>query len=257
MEGARGRERIYSTRAIVLKRRDQGEADRVVTVYTPGLGKRTFLARGVRKPASRKAGHLEPFTYVNLLLAKGRTWDLITQAETVSSLRGLREDLERTAYGCYVAELVDAFTQEEDSHPEVFDLLLICLRQLEATDQLALTARWFELALLRLSGYQPQLFHCVQCGEALEPVTNYFAVARGGVLCPRHGEGQAGAEALDVGVLKVLRYLQTQPIEAAPQLGLTPARMRQIEKLLADYIRFVLERRLQSPEFIRVVKQTG
>lgn len=229
----------------------------MVTVYTPGLGKRTLLARGVRKPASRKAGHLEPFTHVNLLVARGRTWDLITQAETIYSFRGLREDLDRAAYGYYLTELVDVFTQEDDSQPEVFDLMLIGLRHLEETSQLGLAARWFELALLRLSGYQPQLFQCVQCGEALEPVTNYFSAARGGVLCPRHGEGQAGVEAIDVGGLKVLRYMQMQPYESVVQLDLTPVRVRQVERFLADYIKFVLERRLQSPDFIRVVREAS
>lgn len=257
MRPDRANERVYRTRALVLKRRDQGEADRVVTVYTPGMGKLVLLARGVRKPASRKAGHLEPFTHVDLVIARSRSWDLITQAETVYSHRRLREDLDRAAYGYYLVELIDAFTQEEDSHPEVFDLGLTGLRHLEETSQLGLTARWFDLSLLRLSGYQPQLFHCVQCGEALAPVTNYFSASRGGMLCPRHGEGQQGTEALDVGALKVLRYLQVQPHESIVQLDLTPGRLRQIEKLLADYIRLLVERRLQSPEFIRVVKEAS
>ncbi len=257
MRADRANERVYRTRALVLKRRDQGEADRVVTVYTPGMGKLTLLARGVRKPASRKAGHLEPFTHVDLLVARSRSWDLITQAETVYGFRGLREDLERAAYGYYLVELIDAFTQEDDSHPEVFDLALMGLRYLEGSGPLGLTARWFDLALLRLSGYQPQLFACVQCGETLAPVTNYFSAARGGMLCPRHGEGQPGTEALDVGALKVLRFLQAQPYESVAQLELTPGRMRQIEKLLADYIRLIIERRLQSPEFIREVREAG
>lgn len=248
------RERVYRTRAIVLKSREQGEADRVVTVFTPQLGKRTLLARGVRKPTSRKAGHLEPFMHVALLLARGRTWDIITQAETVTSFRFLREDLDRTAYAYYFCELLDAFTQEEDSHPELFDLLLDGFNYLQITDNLTLTARWFELALLRLSGYQPQLFQCVECGEALQPVTNYFSQERGGVLCPRHGEGQPGAEPLAVGTLKVLRYLQTQPYAQISNLRLTQTRMRQVEKVLAGYIRYVLERKLKSLRFIQLLK---
>lgn len=238
------RERVYRTRAIVLKRRDQGEADRVLTVFTPGMGKRTYIARGVRKPASRKAGHLEPFTHVALLVAKARGWDIVTQVETVTSFQGLREDLDRAAHAYYVAELVDAFTEEEDSHPQLFDLLLRVLGYLETTAQLALTARWFELRLLHLSGYQPQLFHCVECGDELEPVTNYFSNARGGVLCPRHGEGQKGAEPLDLNTFKVLRYLQSRPYDQVSRLSLSPGRLRLVEKTLADYIRYVLERKL-------------
>ncbi len=249
-----GRERVYSTRAIVLKRRDQGETDRVLTVYTPGLGKRVLLARGVRRPASHKAGHLEPFAHVNLLVAKGRTWDLVTQAETIYGFRRLREDLDRTAYAYYLLELIDAFTEEEDSHPELYDLLLMGLSHLEQTEQPGLTVRWFELALLRLTGYQPQLFQCVQCGASLEPVTNYYDPERGGVLCPRHGEGQHGAEPLDVGTLKVMRYVQSQPYEDSMRLNLTEARLRDVERVLARTVRTVVERRLRSPDFIRALQ---
>ena len=250
-----GRERVYSTRAIVLKRRDQGEADRVLTVYTPNLGKRVLLARGVRRPASRKAGHLEPFGHVNMLVAKGRPGDLVTQAETIYGFRVLREDLDRTAHAYYMLELIDAFTEEEDSHPELYDLLLAGLNNLEHTEQASLTARWFELALLRLTGYQPQLFHCVQCSDPLEPVTNYFDPERGGALCPRHGEGRPGAEPLDVGTLKVLRYVQSQPYEESMRLNLTEVRMREVERVLARTVRTVVERRLRSPEFIHVLQQ--
>ena len=247
------RHRTYRTRAIVLKRRDQGEADRVLTVFTPNMGKRVLMARGVRKPVSRKAGHLEPFTHVSLLLARGRTWDIITQAEMVTSFQGLREDLDRAAHAYYFVELVDAFTQEEDSHPQLFDLLLHSLAYLETTSNCPLTARWFELRLLRLTGYQPQLFHCIECGDEIQPVTNYFSLEKGGVLCPKHGEGMRGAEPIAVGTLKVLRYLQSQPYAVISPLSLSPGRMRQVEKVLAAHIRYVLERKLKSPKFLRTL----
>ena len=247
------RYRTYRTRAIVLKRRDQGEADRVLTVFTPNMGKRTVMARGVRKTASRKAGHLEPFTYTALLMAQGKTWDVVTQAETVISFRALREDLDKTAHAYYFAELVDAFTQERDSHPELFDLLLHSLEWLETSENPPLLARWFELRLLRLTGFQPQLFHCVECGEEIQPVTNYFSLEKGGVLCPKHGEGGRGTEPIAVGVLTILRYLQSQPYVTVSRLQLSPGRLRQVEKVLAAHIRYVLERKLKSPKFIQAL----
>jgi len=248
------RQRVYRTRAIVLKRRDMGEADRLIVVFTPSLGKRSYLARGVRKPASRKAGHLEPFTHVALLLAQGRTWDLITQAETVTGFHALREDLDRTAYAYYLAELVDAFTQEEDSQPELFDLLLEGLGILQDTDNLAIAMRWLELRLLRMGGYQPQFFSCVECGESIEPVTNYMSFEQGGVLCPRHGEGVRTAIPLSLGTLKVLRFVQTRSYTSVAGLQLSASRQRDVEGILAAYMRYVLERKLKSPAFIEALR---
>ncbi|MBI4630353.1 MAG: DNA repair protein RecO [Chloroflexi bacterium] len=89
------RERTFRTEAIVLRRKDFGEADRILTLFTPELGKIRAVAKGIRKPASRKAGHLELYTRSRLLVAKGRDMDIVTQAETVESYRPLREDLLR------------------------------------------------------------------------------------------------------------------------------------------------------------------
>ena len=248
------RERVYRTRAIILKRREQGEADRVITIFTPEYGKRVVIAKGVRKPTSRKAGHLEPFTHASLMLAKGKTWDVVTGAQTVTSFRKLREDPDPTAYAYYFCELLDAFVQVDDPHPELYDLLLTAFRRLETSPNLSLTARWFELALLKHAGFAPQLFYCVQCGEKIQPVTNYFSNERGGVLCPKHGEGTSGAEPIPLNALKVLRYIQTQSYNHIMLLALTPGTSRQVEKVMGDYLRFLLERRLKSKHFIQLLR---
>ena len=79
----------------MLRRRDYGDADRVLTVYTPSHGKHELIAHGVRKTTSRKAGHLEIFSHASLVIAEGRTWDIITEASTVESYRHLRQDLDQ------------------------------------------------------------------------------------------------------------------------------------------------------------------
>ena len=97
------RERLYRTEAIILRRQDFGEADRLLTLYTPGLGKRRVLAKGVRKPTSRKAGHVELFTHSRLLIAKGKSLDIVTQAETTNSFLQVWGELARVSCADYVA----------------------------------------------------------------------------------------------------------------------------------------------------------
>ena len=152
----------------MLKRRDQGEADRLLTVLARERGKVTLLAKGVRRQASRKAGHLEPFTYVELLVAKGKSLDIVTQADTVEAHRYLREDLWRSSWAYYVAELADAFVQDDDPHQLLFDLLLETLGRLDRGADPLLAVRYYEVHLLSLAGYQPQLIRCVQCRRLLE-----------------------------------------------------------------------------------------
>ena len=106
------RARLYRTESIVLRRQDLGEADRIVTVFTPAQGKLRAIAKGVRRPGSKKAGHVEPFTRNSLLVAKGRELDIITQAETLDAYPSLRQDLDRLGQAAYVIELVDRFAVE-------------------------------------------------------------------------------------------------------------------------------------------------
>ncbi|HEX77546.1 MAG TPA: DNA repair protein RecO [Dehalococcoidia bacterium] len=249
------RQRLYRVEGIVLRRADMGEADRLLTVFTVDRGKLRLLAKGVRKILSRKAGHVELFTRSTFLVAKGRTWDIITQAETIEAYRPLRQDLLRTTYAYYMAELVDRFMGEEDESRPVFDLIRETLSRLCTEDDPYLITRFFELHLLSLAGYQPQLFICVRCQASLEPMMNYFSLADGGVLCPRCGEGVAQAEPLSVNMLKVLRFIQTREYDLVRRLNLKPALRAELERLLYRYIVYVLERNLQSVDFLWTLRR--
>ncbi|MCB0228536.1 MAG: DNA repair protein RecO [Anaerolineae bacterium] len=251
------RQRLYRADAIVLKRRDHGEADRLLTVFSAQHGKLVLLAKGVRKTRSRKAGHVELFTYSTILIAKTRTWDLVTQAETVETYLGLRDDLSRTAQAYYVAELLDSFTQESDSNPPMFLLLRDTLNRLATVrdESLAIAVRFYELRLLGLAGYQPELFRCIECEDELQPVTNYYSTAGGGVLCPRHGEGQIGAEPLNLALFKTLRFMQTRDWDTVERLSLSPGLHTELERLLQATMVYHLERSLRSPVFIRILRE--
>jgi len=235
----------------------------VLTVFTPGMGKQQLLAKGVRKIASRKAGHVEPFTHSQLLVAKGSTWGIVTQAETIQAFRPLREDLLRTSYGYYVAELVDRFTQEGDENRGLFELLVAVLGWLGGATDLPLLARFFELRLLALVGYRPQLFQCSRCRADIAPVDNFWSPADGGVLCPRCGEGPVGrsangqmaADPLPLTALKVLRFLQTRDWDTSSRLRLSPALHARLEGHVHRYIVYQLERNLKSVGFLRTVRR--
>ena len=250
------RERVRSTHALVLRRRDVNDADRVLTVFTPHEGKVELLAKGVRKTTSRKAGHVELFTHVALVVAQARTWDLITEAAMVESFRHLREDLDAIAAASYVAELLDNFTDAADDNQPLWELALFALRTLDAAAAAPEAAapnllHWFDLQLLSLTGFQPQFFHCLSCEEPLQPELNYFSLADGGVFCPRCGSRRDGVEPLQPDTLKVLRYLQSQPYDAVARLQVRPAIARGVDSLLHRYMASVLERHLRSPDFLR------
>ncbi len=252
------RERLYRTEAIIVKRTDFGEADRLLTVYTPERGKLRLIAKGVRKPTSRKSGHVELFTHSRFLVARGRNLDIVSQAETIHAFRPLREDLLRTTHAYYVAELLDRFVEEAIENRPLYDLFLATLGWLCEADDLRLAARFFELRLLALVGYRPQLFRCLGCGQDIEPVVNVFSPAEGGVLCPRCGQSHVGrtaagrpaARSISLNALKVLRFLQTRDYDTCARLRVGESLHDEVEGAMQRYIVYLLERRLKSVDFL-------
>lgn len=249
------RERTYRTEALVLRRKDIGEADRVLTLLTPERGKVRVVAKGIRKPRSRKAGHLELFTRASLLIAAGRDLDLITQAQALETYRPLREDLVRGAYAAYAVELLDKFTPERQEAGELYQLLAHMLGWLSAVADPALPARYYELRLLTLAGFQPELRRCVLGGETIVAEAQYFSAPQGGAVCARCGRGQAGLLPISMEALKYLRYFQSQPYSKVAGLKLAPGVLSEMERILQRYIVYVLERQLKSVEFLKLLQR--
>lgn len=255
-------ERVYRTQAIVLRRRDFFEADRLLTLYTPDRGKMTAIGKGIRKPTSRKGGHLELFTHSQLLVAKGASLDIITQAETIEPFLPLREDLLRTSYACYVSELLDQIVEENIPNPRLFYLLRDSLARLGEGRDPALVVRFYELHLLGFTGYQPQLFHCVRCSALLEPEGRFlFSPMEGGVLCDGCGRSspaggqQPGLMPLSLPSLKVLRFFQTREYGLCEQVRIRPALHAELEGVMNRYITFILERNLKSVGFLNTLRR--
>ncbi len=240
---------------MVLRRQDLGEADRLLTIYTPDRGKLRVIAKGVRKPRSRKAGHLEPLTRARLMLARGRELDIITQAEAVELYPSLRDDLIRLGQASYVVELLDRFTVEEGENPRLYDLLLNTLDRLAEGDEAPVAMRHFELRLLDLVGYRPELFKCLGCGAEIRPQGQFFSVALGGVLCPDCGRKEKDTYPISLAALKVLRYYQRNSYSVAAAAKIRPAVHSELNALMENYLTYLLERRLNSPAFLRRVRE--
>ena len=226
------RDRTYRSEAIVLRRSDFGEADRMLTLYSREFGKIKALAKGARKPQTRKTGHVELFMRTNFMFARGRNIDIITQAELVEAYPALREDLVRTTYAAYAAELLDGLTAEADRDLRKYNLLADALGWIAQSDNLLLAARFYELRVLSLAGYQPQLFKCVSGGEAIEERDQFFSAELGGLLCPDDQHADRRAQPITAPAVKVLRYLQSHNWDTVKVLHLQRKRCTQSWKRL-------------------------
>jgi DNA repair protein RecO (recombination protein O) len=241
--------------AVVLRHSDYGEADRLLTLFTRQRGKMRVIAKGARKIASRKAGHIEPFTHVKLQLATGREMFILTQADTVDAYLPLRDDLILTSHASYVLELLDRFTYEDETeHPALFRLVTDTLARLASNADVWLVLRFYEMRLLDQLGFRPQLFECINCGREIKPEDQFFSFSAGGVICPRCGQGLKHLHSISVEALKYLRHFQrssyAEASRARPDLDV----QRETESLMQGYFTYLLERELNTPGFLKKIK---
>ncbi len=246
--------RTYRTQAIVLGHFEYGEADRILKLFTLERGKISAIAKGVRKISSRKAGHLEPFTHVSLLLAAGRDLHIITQAEAINMMDGLRADLRRMAQASYVVEVLDRFTYEEGPNQALFRLLAQTLARLESGFHVETAIRYYELRLLDLLGYRPQLFACIDCDEPIREQDQFFSPLGGGVACPRCGKTRGEAWPVSKDVLRYLRHFQRSDWKAVAAVVIPEKINAGMSALVEAYFTYLLESRLNTPDFLRKIQ---
>ena len=247
--------RIYVTDAIVLSRFELGEADRVVTLITPEHGKLKAIAKGIRRQKSRIGGSLEPFAELRVQLARGRTFDVVTQVAVANPWLRLRDRLDSAATAWYIAELADRSLEERHAAEPLYALLRRAYELLDAGMAPGRVARWYEMRLADELGVRPELERCVECDRVLELTDTFrWVPPLGGVLCGRDTGPPAARTALSLEGLKLLRAYQRLDAEGLADLRLPAAVEREVESAMRAFVGYVLEREARSLAFLDEVR---
>ena len=235
------RPRVYRCHGVILRRRNLGEADSIFTIYAEPLGKFDAIAKGIRKVRSKMRGHIEPLVYADLLVARGRSLDVLTQAQTIEPFLGVREDLSQGAAAMYCAELVDRMIADHGIQEGILDMLVAVLRALDAGAG-PQVVRQFELEMLAASGYELQLDICNICGSRLLEEETLFSAMAGGLVC-RLCRGRAGqGRIISVRTIKFLRYSRFAAPSQIANLRMDEVILAEAEGALTSMMRTVLDR---------------
>lgn len=237
----------YSTEAILLVVRNWGEADKMVTFFSRELGKITAVAYGCRRPKSPLAGGMQAFSHLELGVMAGTHLDTIKQCETITSFKNLRENLDAMAYASFLTELVVEVCPERHPEPHIYDLLVCALGMLSKRNPrlVALAAAY---QLVEYTGYQPVYTVCVACGLNIE-TDAFFSFEKGGVICNQC----SSPDMIDM-PLKMQGFIQNLlqlDWEKPEKFSINGAILVQTEKLLLDYLVFLIEKPLKSLAFIK------
>lgn len=202
---------LYKEQGIVLRTMRLGESDRIITVFTQGSGKVRAVAKGVRKTKSRFGARLEPFTHVDMMLYQGRDLDIVTQADIITPFRRIREDYGLFTAGEMMCEATDKMAEERERNTRMFLLLLQAMRRLvEPGIHPGAVADAYLLRLTALSGFQPSLAACAECGS--DKVTR-FSISQGGMVCD--GCRAGGTTRVSEGTVPYLTALLDDSAEGA------------------------------------------
>ena len=227
---------MYSDiRALVLREVRYKETDRILTVFTAEGGKQTVKAPGAVGKKSRISAATQQLTYSELTLYERNGYKNVKEAVTLEAFRGLRQDICLFALGAYFAECVETLTLENEPEPEIMQLALNSLYALSNSlyDPLKIKAA-FELRLISLCGYTPQLLRCACCGkeEISEPVLSY---GDSNVYC-RKCTADGRFVSLSPSILSAMRYIITAPAKKQFSFGIPDDELPRLSTITEQYM---------------------
>lgn len=210
--------RLESTPAIVLRTREYGESDKIVTVLSRTAGKFSGIAKGAKRSQRRFPGTLEVFSHVTLDYKRRPHSELafLERAVLLQPWPRLLNSLERFTAASHVVELADKMTVESEVGDDLYALVASTLQRLNAAEPGPATLRLFELAALNASGYRPELIVCRGCTRPLRsdrgPVR--LVGGLGGALCSQCRAREEGGMLLSNDALECLGFLQAAVAQA-------------------------------------------
>jgi DNA repair protein RecO (recombination protein O) len=244
-----GRSRTWRTRAIVLDHTKLGETDLILTLLAEDGSQVRAVAKGGRKPGGKLAGRCGLFCECDLLLAHGRSLDVVAEASLEEPHVAIAGDLDRMSAASMVAEVARLTCFEDAPDPW---LAPACSRALaacceaEGRASLMLVAAAYAMKTLSHQGWMPQLDSCVACGDL---ACTWFSASAGGVLCDSCARGVEGAEMIDARTLEWARSLLTMTFDDLVACEVDDATAYRLLSLAHVWCATHLDSRLRAFEF--------
>lgn len=244
---------FLSTRGLILREAKYKESDKILTILTEAEGKITAKARGVARPKSKLSAPTQLLSFSEMTLFGNKGMWSINEASTVEQFRGLRQDIDLLALGSYIAELLESVSDEDYPNAEILQLGLNSLYALSSgLAPQAIVKAAFELRLMCLSGYQPELSACAGCGKT-ELNDSY--------LIPGHGELYCGScerpngLVLDAATLEAMRYIISAEPKRLFSFRLEDESMRRLGAVCEAYTIYQLDRSFGSLDYYKRVSK--
>jgi len=241
----------YAARALALKKTRLGEADLIVTFLASDGRQLRAVAKGARKTTSRFGARLEPFSVVDLMLAEGRTLDIVTEAQTVRRHNALCADLDRLSAGSVVLDFADKVSVECQSEARLFELAITALDVIETApvDALPVLIAAFLLKGMAMLGYRPALSACAACGRQLSDAGAWrFSLEAGGVVCAGCVSEGLATTRVSADAVQALSALLWARLAEVDVLDLCPSSVAECLSLVRSFVAYHVPARMKALE---------
>jgi DNA repair protein RecO (recombination protein O) len=240
--------------ALVLRVTDFSETSLVVSLFTREFGKIGALAKGARRLKNPFESALDVLTHCRIVFLhkSSEALDLVTEAKLVRRFRPTRQNLSGLYAGYYVAELLGGLTDDNDPHPQLFDLADETLAALAAGETVYRRLPRFELGALRYLGHAPALQQCAECGTPIELKGRIaFGGIHGGTLCPECRRGKSQIVAVSAGTLRTMAQLADLESQAWRRMEIDARTLGELRGVLNHYISHLAGHKPKMYEYLR------
>ncbi len=244
-----------TTRGLILREVKYKEADRILTVLTEDMGKITVKARGALRKGSKLSAATQSLVFSELTMFENKSKWSVNEGSTIEEFKGLRSDIAALSLASYIAECIEALATEEQPEPQLLRLALNSLYALsyDLYPQQHIKAA-FELRLMSISGYEPELSVCAQCGDGMEQ-GGYFVPSHGCVLC-RECMDRIAAPKLKISAatIQAMRYIVSAEPKKLLSFSLSDEAAKELYKASEEYLTVQTERKFQTLDYWKKVK---
>lgn len=242
---------LLRTCGIVLRVIGHGESDKLVTLYTPDLGRITGIAKGAQKSKRRFVNKLEIFSHLQIFYRPPRGTQglfLISEAELIAAHLPLRTDIQRYAAAMYLCELIVRFTRDNDPDPRLYALFQWAISSLDYDKIPTRIVALAHLQLLEIVGYRPEITCCSRCRQHLRPEHSYVLLPGvGALLCNLCSSSKRSPfPPLSMHTLRLLGTGQSLPLDRLHRLHFTPPSLVEALSALNVYTLHLLQQDVHS-----------
>jgi DNA repair protein RecO (recombination protein O) len=245
---------LYQSDAFVIRTYKLGETDQIVVFFTRGFGKLRAIARHSHSPRRHTASYYQPLMLLHAILFGRPSQSLyrINAVDVVQSFRLFHEDFGYLRCGLYMTELLDATTHEREPMPELFALFQLTLEQLPQAPCPTLLLRLFELRVLMVIGYTPQLVYCARCAGDIQPHERTFSPYLGGLLCTACAPQVRQTLTVSPATLEYVQLALAHEADSLPLQSLDPTAQQELEHVLHLHLTARLGHELKSYAFLHL-----